>query len=186
MINLVSQLNNNISAFETELPSVFEGLWPSLAVMIATVISLGILLFFITYYGYFPIKKYIHERKKYIQNNLESAEKLNVDANKMLRAVEATEKNSRIEFEKQISESISEGNQLKKEIINDAKIEAKKIYENSKSESLKEGERIKEEISNNLYSIILEATQRILEKEVDEKVNEKLVNDLLKEFKDAK
>lgn len=164
------------------LPPVFEGLTPSVWVALGALISTGILLFVISYYAYFPTKKYLEERKKLIKDNIDNSIKLNQEANEKLSKADQTLKESFSKAEDHFEKIKLEAFKNKNEILEKAKLEALSILDENRKSF--EGEKVlyEQQLKKDFVDTSILIAEKIIKENLNDEINKKLVNDLLKEL----
>ncbi|WP_198402979.1 ATP synthase F0 subunit B [Mesomycoplasma dispar] len=167
------------------LGKLFEGITPNIYVITATIVSFIILFLVITYFVYRPLKKYIKDRKNFLQNHIDSTIKSNLQAQKL---------------EKETQKKLLETKEFCNELKEKSQIEASKFLEDSKKTAtenarqlISEGQKIlleyeKEIIAKhqeNIISVAVEISRKYLEKqrENNEDLHKKLLLDLENELK---
>lgn len=161
------------------ISELFDGIFPTWPTVLATILSLLILMFVLTKFLYNPIKKSVEDRRKYIQGNIDEAE----DQNK--KASSDREK---------ANEELIQARKEAADVITNAKLRAEKIKSNSLIIAKKEADRLlksanedieiekakfAKESKKAIVDVALSAAAKIVEKEVDTKANKKMVKDFI-------
>ena len=81
-----------------------------------------------------------------------------------------------------IDEAVKNGKILAENIISSANQESEKMIKKAKQEIMLEINKNKEEMKNNMIDLSLSIAKKILEKEIDEEKNKKIIEDFLKEL----
>ncbi len=165
-----------------DLPTVFEGLVPTVAIVIGTVISLLIVFWIISYFVYFPVKDIVEKRSEKIRKDLVTAEKLNTEASKSLKRAQTAIRSSKNEATEIVAKSIDEATIVKEEIITDAKSKAVTMLKQARDQIVHEQKEAEGQINDEITKIAMLAATRIIEKEINPKTNKKLINDLISEL----
>lgn len=154
---------------------VFPNIWAFLVQLIAFIIMCIV----VARFAYRPVKNFLAKRKEYVAKNLLEAEQKNVEATK-------NQQEALTQVQQSKKEAIEIINQAKKQ----AEIERETILENTKKEvSLKklqaqedikrEQEKAIKEVHDEVVELAYEATKNILNREVSNKDNDKLLNDFV-------
>ena len=164
----------------SELQEKFDGLFPTWPTIVATLLALMILLVFLTKLLYNPVKKYHDDRKNYIQNNIDSAEQQNEEAaiNKQKANDELI--NARLEAADIVEQARKEAAQVRTIKVAEAEKEAHSVIENAKLDIQQQREKFQEESKEQMVDLALQAAAQVIEKEVDNKTNRKLVENFIK------
>ncbi|WKX02148.1 F0F1 ATP synthase subunit B [Candidatus Mycoplasma mahonii] len=171
---------HNASNLSVELKDKFDALFPTWPTMLATILSLIILLTILTKMVYKPVKKSFQNRQNYIQNNIKEAEMMNSQAitdreladNELMRAqIEATEIISNAKVKAEI---------VRAEKLEIAKEEVVKLVKDAKIDIKHQQEKFDEESKEAIINVALTAASKVIEKEVDNKTNRKIISDFIK------
>lgn len=144
-----------------------------------TIVNLLILFFILKKILFKPVGKYMDERTKKIEEGLKMAE----EAKQMVSQMQA-------EYDEKIKEAKKEGNEVlemykkmaEKEYnatIESAKAEAERMMEDTKSQLQAEKERIVIDIKEEITDLVLEASEKVLKKNIDDDTNRKLISDFI-------
>lgn len=160
------------------ISKLFPNVWDALATFLAFII----LLLVAFYFGYKPVKKLIKKRGDYVENKIKDADEKEKQATEKLEQAETRIKESNVEA-MEIVEKAKEDALLEKQRI---ALEAKKAREEevkkAKEEIAQEIEASKDEVHKEIVQVALDASSKILSREVNAKDNEKLVDDFLKDL----
>ena len=170
--------------FSTEdfLAKLFPNPWDALAVFLAFVV----LLVIVFYVAYKPVKKLVNDRKQYVEGNLRDSEASKAQSEKLLRDAEEDVLLSKKEAMKIVNEAKETANKEKERIIESAKEERQQIILGAKEEIDREIENSKDEIHEEIVSVAMDASKKLLSREVNSKDNEKLVNDFISDLEKSK
>ena len=170
------QLGKDIS--ETVQNNLIPNLWSTLAQILATIILFTVVIVFAVK----PIKKYLKKRQELLDkevkdtlNNKKNAEESAKKADQII--LESHEKAKKILDNAQIQATI-----YKDEIINQAKEEAARKIKDSELVINKQKKEAYDEIHNAIVNVALDASEKILGREFNEKDNEKIVNNFIKDI----
>lgn len=160
------------------ITKLFPNVWDALATFLAFVI----LLLVAFYFGYKPVKKLIKKRGDYVEGKIKEADDKEKQASEKLLEAETKVKQSNVEA-MAIVEKAKEDALVEKERI---ALEAKKAREEevkkAKEEIAQEIEASKDEVHKEIVSVALDASKKVLSREVNSKDNEKLIDDFIKDL----
>lgn len=155
-----------------------------IAVFIGTIISLGAVLSMTWYFFWDPVNEKLEERKKKIEKNINDANLKNEEADINNKASsEELNKSKQVALEI-ISNSKKEGNDLKKEIVNSGKNQNEFIMKKSREQISIEKKQMYEDIKQEIISTSILAAEKIIERELDDSSNKKLVEELIEKLKE--
>ena len=161
---------------------ITEKLFPNVWALIAQLISFLILVIGMIFLVYKPVKKYLTKRREILDNEVKETEE---NKNKALNNVLTSEKE--IASSKQKAKTIINNAEIsaskkRDEIIENAKIEAKDIIKDANIAADKIKEDAKLELKNQIVDTALKASKKVLEREVSEKDNEKIIDDFVSQL----
>lgn len=147
-------------------------------IIIAQAINFGIVLFVLQFLALKPIKKLMKERSERIENGL-------IDANKNAEIL----KNTKKEYEDVISKAKTEAHEIFQEGKKEAEIKKSEMIEKAKMEvenmissgkKTLEAEKIKmiEEAKSEIVSLVVKATEKLLESHSSESFDDKAVKQI--------
>jgi F-type H+-transporting ATPase subunit b len=133
--------------------------------------------------GWKPLTTHLINRRKKIEEDINDAKASRENAVRL--EDEFKKKIAHIENQAReiLSDAATEGKKNKEEIIKLAQEEAKKAIEKAKLEIEKEKEATKKELQNEVASLAVSLSEKILKESISKKVHEKIINDFVKEIK---
>lgn len=157
---------------------------PGIGLTFWTVLIFGLLLIILKLFVWKPISQVLDKRNKSIDDAISSAEKAREEMKQLKANNEVIIAQAKAERDKMLVDARN----IKEKIIEDAKTEAnlevKSIMENAKKEISNMKKAAYEDIKNQVIEVSIEVAQKILKQELhDSKVNDELINDLLKDAK---
>ena len=130
-----------------------------------------------------PIMKALDERESRIKDSLESAEKAIARAEQISKDNEKALKEAEIQAQKIRKEAIEDAELLRSEKIEKSRKEAEKMIQDARNAIEQEKKSAMLELRKEVSSLAIEAATIIIEAELDQKKNEKLVESFLNEKK---
>lgn len=148
-----------------------------------TILNLLILYFVLRKILFKPVGKYMDNRSKQINDALELAR----EAKKKVEAIEEENK-ERLKEVKAEGILILDSYKKKAEteyndIIEKARIDAKNMIDNTHKELEVEKEQLLNSVKEEIADLVIEATKKVLDENLDEKTNRKLIAEFLDENK---
>lgn len=182
MPNFAPRLLDDALSKKGFLEKLFPNLWDALAVFLAFIVLL-VVVFFVAYK---PVKKLIKQRGDYVEGKMKNAEKLELEAHEKVKNAEEKVVASSKEA-MQIVEQAKQDALREKEIIKEqAKKEADQEVERAKEEIAQEIEKSKDELHEEIVTVALDASKKVLSREVSKKDNEKLIDDFIDNLNNEK
>lgn len=164
---------------EDFLNYLFPNVWDALAVFLAFIILL-LVVFFVAYK---PVKNLIKKRGDYVEGKIKNAETREKEAEIKVNEAEKKIVSSRQEAMEIIEQAKIDAQKEGDSIRNKAVLDADKEIERAKQEIAQEIEASKDEIHREIVSVALDASSKVLEREVSKEDNEKIINDFVDNLK---
>lgn len=165
----------------SEIFKKIQSMFPSWPMMVATLISLMLVIIFLTFLLYKPIKKALKERHDLIQSNIDQSNE-----------------NRKISLEKLelANEQLKDAHKNADDIINDAKIKAEHVMNDYLSKAKTDAKKyiidaeldidnkrhaLEKEANKYVVETAIELSRKIIQKEISKKTEEEIIDNFLKE-----
>lgn len=155
----------------------------SFSLFIATFISFGLLIAAVYFLFWEKIEKSLDTRQKNVKANIAIASYKAAQAEKNLEESEQTIKESKIEGKEIVDAHKKEGNEIKKEIISEAKEQSESMLGKTREQIEREKQQMEDDIRKQILETSLLAAEKIIEKELDQDANQKMINELIEKLK---
>ncbi|MCQ2793587.1 MAG: F0F1 ATP synthase subunit B [Bacilli bacterium] len=152
--------------------------WDFLATFLAFVVLVLVVFFF----GYKPIKEYVRKRGEYVEGKIKTAEERELKSQGLVKEAEENLVESKKSAILIVEKAREDANKQKAEILEQAKQEAKEEKIKAEQEIAQEIESTKDEIHREIVQVAMDASKKVLGREVNSKDNEKLVNDFINDL----
>ncbi|WP_407071848.1 F0F1 ATP synthase subunit B [Pueribacillus theae] len=149
--------------------------------IIAQLIIFLVLLALLRKFAWGPLMGIMKQREEHIASEIETAEKNRAEAQEFLAQQQRELKKTREEAQSMIENAKQLGENQGKEIIAAAKEEAERIKKEAVAEIEREKEAAITSLKEQVASLSVMIASKVIEKELDEKAQEALINDYLKE-----
>lgn len=149
--------------------------------IIAQLLIFLILLALLRKFAWGPLMGIMKQREEHIASEIEIAEKNRAEAQEFLAQQQSELKKTREEAQAMIENAKKLGENQGKEIITAAKEEAERIKKEAVAEIGREKEAAINSLKEQVASLSVMIASKVIEKELDEKAQEALINDYLKE-----
>ena len=163
---------------EDFLSRISFNLWDFVAVFLAFIV----LLLVAFYLGYTPVKKFIKNRGDYIEGKIKDAETREEKSRGLVEEAEHTVAESKKSAVLIVEKAEEDAKKQKAEILAIAKEEAKQEKEKTKQDIAQEIEASKDEIHREIVSVAMDASKKVLGREVNDEDNKRLVEDFVKDL----
>ncbi|WP_370529830.1 F0F1 ATP synthase subunit B [Alkalihalobacillus sp. AL-G] len=140
-----------------------------------------ILLFLLRKYAFGPLMGMMRERERHISNEINEAEKNRKDAETYLKQQTEALTEARKEAQTLIEAAKKQGEHQGEDILQAAREEADRMKEAALAEIGREKEQAVQTLRNEVAALSVQIASKVIAKELDEKNQEKLVEDYLKE-----
>ncbi len=172
-------INDYLNIGDDIASKIFPNVWDFLVQFLAFVI----MVILITIFAYKPIKKYIKKRQDLLDEEVNETKKRNEEAKTNLLISQKEIALTHEKASKIIENATKEGNERKEEIILRANKEAENKIKEADEIIKKNKIEAKNELKNELSDIALDLSSKILEREVNENDNKKLIDDFVNKMK---
>ena len=149
--------------------------------LLFSAITVLVLYLILKHFFFEKVHKFMEARKAAVQDNLDRAKATEEEAQALLSEYQATLSNAEEEKRAIIKKAKAEADRRADAIVGEAKIQAQRIvseaHENMRAEEEKAVVQLKKEVS----SLAVLAAERIMQRELDEKSQQALVDQVLEE-----
>ncbi|MCE5305807.1 MAG: F0F1 ATP synthase subunit B [Chloroherpetonaceae bacterium] len=150
--------------------------------MIWSIVNFLLFLLILVKFGYKPIAKALHTREESINNAIKGADDANQRANELVAATEQ----KLADATKEMNLLIAKGRESANEIIQKARDEAEKIRQEKIEQSVREitlaQEKAFKELKKEIGSIVVQATEKILEEKLNPDTDYKLIESYIQKL----
>lgn len=165
--------------FKTIESKVIPNVWAFLAQFLAFVI---IAVLVIVLAGK-PIKKFLDKRRELLNNEVTETHRLNNEAKADRKVASGEIFDAKTKANDIIKAAELKANERREEIIKEAELEARQIREKSLNDIEIAKEKALSELNDQIVDVAIGASSKILEREVNEEDNKKIVNDFINDLK---
>ncbi len=145
-------------------------------------ISMLVFLYLMGKFAVPPIMNALDNREKRIKDSLESAEKALTKAEEISRDNEKALKEAEVQAQKIRKQALEDAEILRAEKIEKAKTDAAKMLEDARSTIEQEKKSALLELRNEVAELAVKSASIIIESELDEKKNKKLVDSFINDL----
>lgn len=156
-------------------------LFPNLFTMITQLLSTGVLFYFFKKFLWGPLQTYLGKRAEFIESNINEAKDMNAKAKIHMEESEQLAKASALEYREIVEKAKQDAQTQASRIIDEAKETASHRLEQAEKQIESEKEKAQTEMRQEMVEIAMEATKKVVQKEMDEKTNRDLIQDFIDE-----
>jgi F-type H+-transporting ATPase subunit b len=149
--------------------------------MLAQLITFIILLFLLKKFAWKPLIQIMKDREEHIANEIDTAEKNRHEAERLAKEAQDDIRNVRIEAQQIIESAKTTAKEQQQSIINAARTEADRIKESARQEIEQERDKAIQALQDQVASLSVKIASKVIEKELSQKDQEKLINEYIKE-----
>lgn len=182
MFHLLEESSGGIISRDDFLNKLFPNPWDALAVFLAFII----LLLVVFYFAYKPVKNLLKKRGDYVEAKIKDAEAKEAEATTLLKDANDEIKEKKIEALGIVEKAKEEANKERDTILAKAREEKTAEVNKAKEEIAQEIEASKDELHREIVSVAIDASSKVLEREVTSKDNEKLIDNFINDLKEGK
>jgi len=154
--------------------------------IIVQLVCFIILLALLRKFAWGPLIGIMKQREEHVSSQIDEAEKTRAEAIQYLDEQRELLKQSRVEAQTLIENAKKQGDVQREEIITTARAEADRIKESAKREIETEKEKAVAALREQVASLSVMIASKVIEKELTEADQDKLINDYLQEAGDKK
>lgn len=133
-----------------------------------------------------PLLNIMKQREDHIAGEITSAEERNKEAQKLIEEHSVLLKEAKQESQSLIENAKKLGEKQKEDIIQAARAESERLKEAARTEIVKEKEQAVSALREQVASLSVLIASKVIEKELDEQAQEKLIQDYLKEVGESR
>ncbi|WP_018923170.1 F0F1 ATP synthase subunit B [Salsuginibacillus kocurii] len=148
---------------------------------IFAIVTFIILLMLLRKFAWGPIMNMMKEREEHIAQEIETAEKNRKEAENYLEEQRQEVQNARDEARNIVDNAKKTGEKQREEIMTQARDEAERLKESARVEIAREKEQAVAEVRDQVASLSVLIASKVIDKELDEKEQEQMIEDYLKE-----
>ena len=139
------------------------------------------LMWLLKRYAFGPIMDMMEKREKHVADQIKSAEKNRDEAEQYLKEQREAIQTARQEAKEIVENAKKMSDQQAKDIVESARNESDRLKETAKAEINTEKEQAINALREQVSTLSVLVASKVIEKELDEKEQEKLIQDTLKE-----
>ncbi|MFC0301736.1 F0F1 ATP synthase subunit B [Virgibacillus soli] len=140
-----------------------------------------LLLALLKKYAWGPLMNMMQQREEHVANEIDMAEKSRADAEKAAKEAAEQLKLTKQEAQKIIEDARNLGVQQEKDIVESARREAERMKLAAQEEIQNEKEKALQALQDQVASLSVLIASKVIEKEISEQDQEKLIHDYMKE-----
>ncbi len=142
-------------------------------------VAFGILLFLLYWFVYPPIRDQVQKRQSEIEGAIDEAEKTRKEARELLADYRKQLDEARGEARQILDESRKQGESQRERIRTEAREESERIIQRAREEIGRERDTALREVRGEVAGMVIEASERVLGREVDNEEHERLISEAL-------
>lgn len=149
--------------------------------MIFVLFFFVVLLALLKKFAWGPLMNVMEERENYVAKEIEEAEKSRKEAEQAAKEAAEELKKTRLEAREIIEEARKSGTNQKEEILREAQEEAKRMKESAQADIQNEKEKALQALQDQVASLSVLIASKVIEQEISEENQEKLIHEYIKE-----
>lgn len=179
LFSLVLLLASASPAFAAEETSKVDLLTPHGGLMVWTLVIFIGLFFILSRYAFGPITKAVEAREQALQDAIDQAKRDREEAARILAEHRTQLEGARAEAQKIIAEGRAVGEKLRAEMLEETHAQQQDLLERARREIAGERDRAIAQIREEAVDLALAAASKVIEKNLDDSANRKLVEGYL-------
>ena len=177
--NIQARVVENSEVGSGELANKLDQLFPSIYIIIATLGSLIILLIILTKFLYKPVSKMVENRKNFIKNNIDQS----IEAKEKAFSLENEARQKLLTSQNTCQELISKAKVVAEVLTNmyieQGKLEAERLVKEAQEGIEAKKKSLEKDSYNEIVSIAMEISEKIVQKNISDKVAAKYLDEYL-------
>lgn len=161
---------------------VFESLGLGWQDILFHAINLAILIVALRFLLYKPVKQIVDNHKKRLEETFEKNKKLEEENIAVKAEYKAMLEDAKKEAVRISTEAAANAKKKSEETIENARLQAKSIMDAAMHETEAEKERLKNSYRDTVRCLSVEIAERVLQREIDDKDTDRIVDESLKEW----
>ncbi|MBB6450462.1 F-type H+-transporting ATPase subunit b [Geomicrobium halophilum] len=141
----------------------------------------SLLIWVVSRFALKPLLGVMQKREQQVNDNLDNAEKSRAEAEQYLEQQREELKNAREQAQEMIDNANKISEQQSREILDNARSEASRLKDAAVADINREKEQALESVRDQVASLSVAIATKVIEKELDESEQEKLIDSYLKE-----
>jgi F-type H+-transporting ATPase subunit b len=150
-----------------------------LSQIIAQIIAFLVTLWILKRFGWKPLLGILDERQKKIQAEFDAIAAQKIEAQHLIDAYQDKLKEIEEESRDKIQEAVEQGRQIAAEIKKDAQANAEEILAKADAEIQHKIAKAQNQLNEDLVTMVIMTTERILQEKLDRPMHEKLIADFV-------
>ena len=175
-----------LSGCDVQLGDIKEKLFPDIWDFVAVFLAFIVLLIAVFFFAYKPVKKLLKQRGDYVEGKIKTAEEREEKSQQLLNEANEEVKAKKVEAMGIVEKAKEDAQKERAAILEKAKQEKEEEIKRTKEEIAQEIEASKDEIHREIVSVAIDASSKVLEREVNKKDNEKLIDSFIDDLKESK
>jgi F-type H+-transporting ATPase subunit b len=141
-----------------------------------------ILLFILKKIAWKPLLTALHTREQTIKDSIDQAEKLKKDAEVLIEQNKKNMTEANVQSMRVINEAKDMANKLREELMAKANVDSRKLLDQAKTEIQQEKESAMADLRNEVSDLAIKAAEKIINDNLDESRQKKIVNDFISQI----
>jgi F-type H+-transporting ATPase subunit b len=155
---------------------------PSIGLMIWTLLVFGLSMLLLAKFAFPPIRDALDRRQRAIEESMDSAERLRVDAEKILTEYRERLEEARAQAEEIVTRARVTGEEHERETVASARAHREELLAQTKRDIEDETRRAVDEIRKAVATLTILAAEKVTRKSLDGKDQQRLVEEALGEL----
>ena len=181
----ISAFNNILVAGDGGGGWINDWLMPDTGLTLWTIVTFLLLLVVLKWKAWGPLMDALDARSKQIEESLSKAEKVTAEAEQQAEKNEAILQKARKEAQGIVTKAREAGDKLKHKLETDGKDQYDNMLNKAKEQIDTEKQKALNEIKNTVVEIALQASEKVIKRNLNDADNKKMIEETVEEFKQA-
>ncbi|MBM3146305.1 MAG: F0F1 ATP synthase subunit B [Actinobacteria bacterium] len=158
---------------------------PEWGLAVWTLITFAIAAFILWKFAFGPLQRVIDERRRRVQESIETAEEAREEAHRLLDEYKQTLASVRMEADGILDQARHAGEQARAQITDEARTQAERAIERAHEEITRDTQAAIAQLRAEVSDLTVLATEKILQKSLTAEEHQRLIEEALKEIESA-
>ncbi|MBN4083391.1 F0F1 ATP synthase subunit B [Mycoplasma sp. CSL10137] len=168
-----------------QLKEEFLGIFPSIPLMIATILAFIIVFAALWYFLYKPVKKMMKNRHDFIQNNIDDSISKKEESIKTLNEANAQLKNAHVQADNILTKAKLKAEKIAEFYTNQATIKSKRLLDETRLDISAQQKEFDLNSKKYIVEIATQLSEKILKREISKDTQDKIIDQFLNSDKEV-
>ncbi|QKT05514.1 F0F1 ATP synthase subunit B [Mycoplasma sp. OR1901] len=182
---LAAEVSNSTPSAGEQLKEKFLGIFPSIPLMIATILAFVIVFAALWFFLYKPVKKMMQDRHNFIQSNIDDSISKKEESIKTLNEANVQLKNAHVQADNILTKAKLKAEKVAEFYKNQATIKSKRLLDETRLDISTQQKEFDENSKKYIVEIATQLSEKILKREISKDTQDKIIDQFLNSNKEV-